>query len=521
MSFRTQRLSNRFPLWTKVRNDPSSMGSRLLETFAEGLEENSITVKRLVEDITLSKRNLGRSFLYEVILDDEDALEPVETASGYEWVYPTISGVTGILEYPVEKVNTLTDLLMSFPTRLTLDSSLVSGSRIVWQSIDPFTYNLIPYPERLWIRIEDSTFYVNKTVHTDRDKSGRASVRIEGIDYDYNEFTEVLNISDDGIYITANAFRSVTLIIVEGLNGTVTITAGPVAEPFELDPFRVMVLDDLEGPLKIQLLSGLNSFVTYKADRFKLGRQYRRPGIDILENAEDLADLLLLDSDGNNYEAIDLAVSPANTYLYVLDNLGRIHIYDHSLPEFTAPITKETSTSYVQLEALRPYAKYFTTEYLWTRFERLRFPISWITIKRIAPDNTVEYLQSDKTSWAGTEAKISYNVQGKNTIEQWSDFRFETMYNQTGLWEYVLTVKTQVDQTVYVTVVSCGALTATSSLDTGVTSPQSLYFGDTGQLIVDTGTTAYIFNEHVDKYVIEERSNHIFLSDNYDSIRVE
>jgi hypothetical protein len=497
------------------------MGSRLLDTFAEGLEENSITVKRLTEDLTLSKRNLGRSFLHEVILDDEDHLEPVETSNGYEWVYPTVTGISGILEYPVEKVDTLTDLLMAMPSRLTLDESVSSGSRVVWISTSPFTYNLIPYPERLWIHIENSTFYVNKTIRTDRDKSGLAAIIIEGTDYDYNVFKEIVNVSDDGIFVTANSFRSVTSVIPEGFNGIVTITAGPVDEPHELDPFRVMVLDDLEGPLKIELTKASESFITYKADRFKLGRQYRRPGVEVLENAEDLADLLLLDTDGNTYEAVDLAVSPSNTYLYVLDTLGKVYVYDHSLPEFIAPSTNDTTTSYVQLEAVRPYAKYGNTEYLWTRFERLRFPVSWIKIKRVAPDATVEYLQSDKTTWGTSETKISYPTIGKNTLDQWKDFRFQTEYNQTGLWEYVLTVKTQVDQTVFVTVVSCGSLRATVTLDTGVSNPELLYFGDSGQLIVDTGSTAYIFNEHVDKYVIEERSSHIYLSDNYDSVRVE
>ena len=496
------------------------MGSRFLETFAEGLEENTITVKRLVEDLTLAKRNLGRSFLYEIILEGDDVLEPVATANGYEWSYPTITGTIGVLNYTVGKVDTLTDLLMAFPERLTLAESIASGSRTVWQSSAPYTYGALPYPERLWIRIEDSTYYVRKTMHVDRDKSGLSAITIKGTDYDYIEFKEVVNVSDDGIYITANAFRTVTEVTVEGFNGTVTITAGPVDEPYELDPFRVMVLDDLEGPLKLELTSGAESYLTYKADRFKSGKQYRRPGIDVLENSEDLADLLLLDSAEQPYEAVDLAVSPANTYLYVLDSLGKVHVYDHGLPEFDAPAANDTVNSYVELVPVRAYAKYGNSEYVWTRFERMRFPISYVKIKRIAPDGTISYLQSDKTTWAGSEATISYPTQNKNSFDQWRDFRITTLYDQTGAWEYTVTAKTEVDTTVYVTVVQCGALTATVTLDTGVSSPTMLYFGDNGRLIVDTGVTAYQFDEHVDKYAIDERENHVWLSDNYDSVTV-
>ena len=521
MSFKTQRLTNRFPLWTKLRRDPSSMGSRLIETFAEGLEENSITTRRMTEDLTLGKRNLGRSFLHEIILDGEDIMEPEATANGYEWIYPTLTGTVDVTDYEIDKVDSLTDLLMAFPTRFSLANTLTSGSRTVWQSSSPYTYGDLPYPERLWILIEDSTSYVNKTNTRDREKSGLTALLLIGIDEDYNEFREVVNISDDGIYITMNAFREVTEIIPEGFNGTITVTAGPVDEPYELDPYRVLVMDDLEGPLKLVLTSGAASYITYKADRFKLGRQYRRPGIDVLENAEDLADLLLLDDTETQYIVTDLAVNPANTYLYVLDSAGTVHVYDHGLPEFVAPATNDTTTTYVELSAVRPYSKYGETEYLWTRFERMRFPISWIKIKRIAPDGTTEYLQPDKSTWNATVAQISYPIQGRNSFEQWKDFRFSTVYNQTGAWEYTVTAKTEVDTTVYATTVFCGALTATVSISTGLAGLTMIYFGDNGLLTVDDGTNAYQFSEHFDKYIIDERESHIWLSDTYDSVLVE
>jgi hypothetical protein len=508
-------------LWTKVRKDPSSMGSRFLETFAEGLEENSITNKRLSDELTLGKRSLGRSFLHEIILEAEDILEPAATANGYEWDYPTLTGTIGVTDYDVEKLDTLTDLLMAFPTRVSVASTVASGSRVIWQSSAPFTYGALPYPERLWVTVTDSSFFVNKTSKTDRDKSGYAAINIIGIDQDYNEFKEVLNLQDDGVFITASAFLEVTEIISEGFNGTVVITAGPVDLPYELDPYRVMVLDDLEGALKLVLTSGANSFLTYKADRFKLGRQYRRPGVDVMDNEEDLADLLLLDSDEEPYTALSMAISPNNTYLYVLDSTGRVHVYEHGLPEFAAPAANDTTTSYAELVAVRPYPKLGGTEYLWTRFERMRMPINFIQIKRVAPDATVTYLQPDKTTWANTLASISYPIQGKNSFEQWRDFRFSTVYDQTGPYEYSLTVKTDSDTTVYTTTVQCGALVANTSIATAIVSPTMLYFGENSLLTLDTGTTAYALNEHFDKYIIDERESHIWLSDNYDSVLVE
>lgn len=519
MSFRTQRLANRFPLWTKVRSDPSSMGSRLLQTFAEGLEENSITAQRLVENLVLGKRSVGRGFLHEIILEGDDVLVPSETASGYEWEYPVVTGTVGADVFTVEKLDTLTDMLCSFPTRFSTEKSSSHGSRVIWESSAPYTYSALDYVDRLWVKVEGSTSFVNKSLKRDREKSGIAAITILGVDKSHNTFSEVITIVDDGVYVTSFAFMQVTEILYEGFNGTVTVTLGPDDLPFELDPYRVLVFDDMEGPLKLELESGALSYVTYVADRFKTGKQYRRPGIETLNNEEAQISLLLQDSDGVEYEALSIAVSPNNTYLYSLDTLGRVHVHDHTMPEFIAPAANDTVASYMDIVPLAPYARFGRTEYLWTRFSRMRYPIAWIQIKRTSPLGTVSYLQSDKT-WGVSVTNINYPLQAKAALNQWKDFRFSTEYDETGTWEYELTTKSTVDTTVFVVSVCCASLVANVTIDTEMVGLSSLYFDDNGYLVVDTGTVAYFLNEHVDKYIIDEELSHIWLSDEYDSIEV-
>lgn len=516
MSFRTQRLANRFPLWTKLRKDPSSFGSRFFDTFAEGLENNSITNKRLLEDLTLTKRNIGRSFLYEVILDTEDQIR----IEGSSWIYPEVIGTINSVEYNISKANTITDLIMATPTRLSLVGTLTSTNRLVWDSDNPFVYFAFDYPERLWIKINNSTHYVNKTRSKDIDYSGLSSIIIYGIDYDYHEFQEKIQIDDDGLFITNNVFREVSLIEREGFNGHIEITAGHTNQEYEVDPYRILIMDDLEGPLKYFLTSGETSYLSYKTDRFKLGRQYRKPGIEVLENTEEFVTLALEDVDGEDYTAVSLAINPYNTFLYILDDVGRIHIYDPELPVFSALAVEDTVSSYVEINAVHSYAKYLNTEYLWTRFARIRYPIVWIEIKRIDPDNIITYLQSDKNSWSSSPAQISCSITGKNKVENWKDFRFETLYNKKGLWTYVVTTKTNVDLTVFTTAVQCATLRASATLNTSLSGGELIYFGDDGLITVDFEEVAYQFEEHVDTYLIDERAGKIWLSDNYDDVRI-
>lgn len=524
MSFRTQRLANRFPLWTKIRKDPSSMGSRLLDTFAEGLEENAITAQRLVEDVTLGKRNIGRSFLYEMVLDGDNVLEPVQGSNGYSWEYPVLTGTVDSVAYVVSRADSLSTLMMAYPTRVNELKAIAAAYRVVWLSTAPFDYNPIATPERLWVVVVDSTFYVDKTPHKHHDKSGLAAIRIRGIDENYNEFTETLNLRDDGIFITSFAFREVLEVTREGFDGDVRISAGPVALPYEIDPYRVLVLQDLEGPLQLKLDSSDELFegnaitlLTYQTNRFKLGRQYRTTGVETVTNTEELGSFLLKDKDGASYTAMSLAVSPANTYLYVLDSIGKVHVYDHGLPEFLPPAVTDTITTYVELEVLNPYAQFGRTEYLWTRFARMRFPLSWLEIKRITPSAVTEYLQADHT-WSATPYKQTLTPVGRPRFDQWVDYRFSTEYTETGVYEYIATAKTAVDQTVFSTQVYCGDMTAVATI-TAVTG-DTIYFADNGNLVIDDGAELHYFEEHTDQYIIDEQSSRIWLSDSYDSVEV-
>ena len=68
-NFYLQRLANRFPGWTKIRRDPSSMGQRLMSVFADYFEYSNSLNFRMQDDLNLLKMHMGASSLYGITLD--------------------------------------------------------------------------------------------------------------------------------------------------------------------------------------------------------------------------------------------------------------------------------------------------------------------------------------------------------------------------------------------------------------------------------------------------------------------
>ena len=76
MSFSAQRIANYFPLWSKLRSDPSSFGQRVFSVFGEYFDwqyANSIKIK---EDKKLTKDALGVGELFAILLEDDDQFDP-------------------------------------------------------------------------------------------------------------------------------------------------------------------------------------------------------------------------------------------------------------------------------------------------------------------------------------------------------------------------------------------------------------------------------------------------------------
>ena len=528
--FRTQQLVNSFPLWTKARRDPSSVAQRLMGTFSEMVEEQTITSVKIAQDFRLLKYYLGVGRIWAFALDDEDVYPLTGTSFGVsKYTYPTVVGTSESTDYTLRRSIEIVEFLHAPPDRLIDVGDIPYSTMQVWSSASPYAYTQPPEPERLCVVVQNSTFYARPNSPTqDREYSGRHVVQIAGTDENDQEFREYIVVLDDGTFYTRNIFKTVTEVVLEGFDGDTTVSWFAQQNPFEVDPYRSAVFDDFEGQLRLSLStqvvdSTTYSYVEYASTRLKLGEEYRRPSIEAPDNTEILAEVALLDSSGDTYTAVDLAINHETSKLYVLDAQGRLHVYDHELSTFdyVEDADVETARTHLELVPLRHRAKFGDTEFIYTDFVRNRNGIAQIQIKRLAPDGTVEYLQSDKTTWAGTVAWIlAPNPDAARAENTWRDFRFSTEYDQAGQWEYSCTTVTSRDTTTSTTAVMASSMTAERTIDTGVSSPTGLDFSKEGYVAVADASEVLLLEEVADVWLADVRLGQVLLRSQYDQVEV-
>ncbi len=525
-NFYLQRLANRFPGWTKIRRDPSSMGQRLMSVFADYFEYNSSLNFRMQDDLNLLKMHMGVEALHGVTLAEADHMAITRTTSGAPIVaYPTTVQGTAGSAHTLTRYTNLPELFSDAPDRLTSKGTMTFSSYSVWTSASPFAYSSIPEPERLTVSITGSTKYNKKSTIRDVAYNGQTGVFIKGTDQNDIEFVEHVKVRDDGSYTTRNIFKSVTEVSYEGFDGAVQITWSDASQLYFVDPYHIAVMPSFEGRLKVevsnQTISATNYAVAaYKVLRLDNGDKYLTGAVTDYENEELVSEQVLLDSAGSPYTAVDISLNHRNGYLVVLDSDGKIHTYNHGPTLFTASDTVSTSTgSDMELESLGSYVKLGDTENLFTFFRRVRKTVKSVVIKRTTPGATVAYLQSDKT-WGVSPYEHVNAFDNTTPAKAWRNLKASTTYNELGVWKYEVTTVFDSGTQVYHTSVMVDSIRSLTSIATGVSSPNSMYFDRKGQLCVQASTVITRFAENVDGYIADANNQRLLLKEEYTSITV-
>lgn len=520
MSFLTQRFANNYPWGTKIRQDPSSLGQRWWSSFAQELEEDQGLALRIKHEFELLKPWMGLGFLYRVDLDVDDVFV---FSGGHQgtYTYPTVTGTIGMTVYSLTRYEDLSDFLHARPDRLTASGSESHlGSTVVWSSSSPSTITQLPFEERLHIDITNTTDWVKKTSSRNLRASGFHRVIISGTDQNDNLVEEHVHVKDEGVYMTRNIWKTVTAVNTEGYAGDTVIKWFPYELTYLSDPFKTVVLDDLEGELRI--LNGISdghSWLRYGTNRYKNAQFYRNPSSSFNENWEDFGYQGLRSSAGGAISLVDVAVNQRTGLLYALASDGVVHIYDHRPSPFNDLREPDTDVSYIEVSPLIHYEKYGQVGKLFTYFKRMRYPVARVKIWRYTPAGVKNYLQADKTWGVGV-----YSFSGKpgSTIpeETWTDLSFTNTYNEFGQWEFYVETTTAHDVTVYRTAVMVDVMDALKSIATGVVGATGIGFSKDNLVSIINPSMVYYFKEDLDGWVADTARNQIILRSPFDLVTV-
>jgi hypothetical protein len=287
MSYHTQFLVNQYPLWSKVRSDPSSVGQRFIATVAESYETAVTEIFSTSQMNTLLALNIGTPSLYEIGPlpltpgGPEIVFDPVTQI----YTYPTVEGITAAgNQYTLSPVSNIEDFMYGLPTRLEAELDVpiqfedgVSNTFsdfVLWTSTSPrpLPISLIAPPgpvnvERLVIEVSNTTHWmvpddprdVGFAIIAPDTLSDQYYVLIEGKDENGVQVEEYVLVRDEGFYFTANSFQQITNIESDGFVGDLTIhyavksdsTYSP--EKHVQDIQRVGSTPTKTGPLRLSL----------------------------------------------------------------------------------------------------------------------------------------------------------------------------------------------------------------------------------------------------------------------------
>ena len=135
----TQRLANNFPFWTRLRQDPSSVGQRMLSVFANYYEQALIEdIKLLVVDDIMAQ-DLGQGQLFQTPLLEADYVLFVEQPGGSSgYVYPSsVVGDIGLDSITLTRAEFFENFFTALPDTLTEVDAHSVTSWLLWSSAAP------------------------------------------------------------------------------------------------------------------------------------------------------------------------------------------------------------------------------------------------------------------------------------------------------------------------------------------------------------------------------------------------
>jgi hypothetical protein len=466
----------------------------------------------------------------EVFLLEEDKILTNMNGTRRTFIYPTIKCKDDNTEIELVRALNMPEFLYSLPDRIKERETVSVTSWSLWNNTSPDTYYKISTPERLCVEIKNSTIFYRKDSIKEADrKAGYMSyVYLEGVDENFNEIKEMVSIKDEGIYTTRNIFKSLTYVQYDGFESDIEVfltssREGLVDTSFIHSKFSVGSTKEGTFPLRYYLFEeSFGSTLLPAINKSVEGREYLRPENEIQnEQIEVLCTHALLDSDSNHVNVVSIAINPVDTKIYALENTGRVLVYEPEFTFFNHRGDLPSSDTYMDIQPETNRVELNEEIDLWTWFRIPTVRVKDVSVKRVDPDGTEEYLQSDLT-WGITEYLfLGEDATGKFPEESWKDFSFPVAFNKLGQWDFYCTV--------YLPALRNSHFTSKTSVMCEYLKPIAEYSAEVGEeiffdkenlLCIKQSNTYKRFKLIKDIYIADPLSQRVILKESYDEIEI-
>lgn len=511
--FGTQKIVNRYPLNTRIRQDPSSLGFRTFSVLGDMHYQFDKDLIRFREAyfVKSSHTDIPADFfewdIYDFVFTYEDDYDAQDA------VIPTVTGdATALLE-----CETYADFVHSLPTSLALTRTVLANTGLIYSSplASTSTISDVEIPGRLTIKLDGVESYQTVADNTKvRSPILRAHIRLEGEDQYGNEVREDIFPERDGVYVTNNIFAkllSFAFYNIEGTSGTIEIRALDFDISSHESRFNLIVQPDRQDPLYVEFDE---NFVYLKYFIFPSVAGSRLEG-----EMETFCAFALYDADDNRISIRDISLTHSTETLVVLSE-GELHFFNNWLPpHFNLPSEDRTREIIVTAEIPNHYPTLDqeTTFYLYTRSIEKR--VAQVQVSIVDPDGDVFYLNEDR-EFQTAEWTLQGDVTTLAPGDSFLDKKILWTPDKLGQWDLII-VTEDIDGVTYTDVTSVivpklipdkTLVVDASYMDVAAHEDGNYYFSD--------GTDTFALTPSRDVFLLDTQNKRVFTLQDYTSLNV-
>ena len=463
-----QSIRNRFPLWSSIQKDDSSIGARIFDSLGVSLEKhyqsqlnNSDQTLELQYEPTFEPGflhfvNLNESVNFGNYYLDNKILRNV-----------TVTGFLELLEeISLERKETYSDFVSSVPTRMEIETESTAD------------YLLLETDEKeiedeIWIGKKGRQIYID-TNNIDYFISSEdlqyfdtdPKIILRGRNILFEPIEEVIHVKNSGMFKSRNIFTSLEKIerdenIAGGNSISIIGLEGNVK--FYTKPFKIngKVIKDIVSVVKYNRLQEMEgrdeaeSFFVLKEDErgsyfqkihrfFEDGSMYKlSDSLEPQENFEDIIWEKYIYSNGSHLLIEDYWWDKVSKRMYTIDNQGIVRIHNLEDGRFQNDGFERTREIVFNIETTTQKVKVGDTERVHIFLERPKGPIyKYAIIKRVPTENPIEnkyddFLFYDKVNktWVN-EVSLINGLNRTDMFENEDSYPIEIEYDVKGEYNF-------------------------------------------------------------------------------------